>query len=68
MSNDPKQKHVLIYLVSIIHWIGTGVTLGYIHYVVKFSPLSLLAIFVACLLILPPIIRVVDSEELNKDE
>jgi hypothetical protein len=68
MSKEPEQKHVLIYLTSIIHWIGAGVTLGYVHYIVKFSPLSLLAIFVGCLLLLPPIVRIVNSSELDKDE
>ncbi len=68
MSKEPEQRHVLIYLTSIIHWIGAGVTLGYIHYVVRFSPAVILAILVLCLLILPPIVRVVNSSELDKDE
>lgn len=68
MSQEPEQKHVLIYLTSIIHWIGVGATIGYIHYTVNLSPAVILAILVLCFLVLPPIIRIVDSSELDKDE
>jgi len=68
MSKEPEQRHVLIYLTSIIHWIGAGVTLGYIHSVVSFSAPVIVALVVLCLLILPPIVRVVNSSELDKDE
>lgn len=66
MSKEPKQKHVLIYLVSIIHWVGAGVTIGLLHSLFHLPAIAVVSLLILCFLVLPPIVQVVDGDE--KDE
>jgi hypothetical protein len=62
MQKQPEKKHVVIYLVSLIHWIGTGVTLGLINSFFNPPVLVIVGLLILAFLFLPPIFRVVEGE------
>lgn len=63
MQKKPEQKHVVIYLVSIIHWIGAGITIGLINSLVNPPVLVTVGLLILAYFFLPPIVRVVDGED-----
>ncbi len=66
MSQEPEKKHILIYLVSIIHWIGAGSVIGLLYSFGVLPPIAIFSLIVLCFFVLPPIIRVVDGDELDE--
>jgi len=68
MSQEPEKKHVLIYLVSIIHWVGTFTAIGLIHSLFGLPAIVLVSLIILAFLVLPPIFRIVDDKDLQDDE
>lgn len=66
MSKEPEKKHILIYLVSIIHWVGAGVTIGLIHSLFNLPTIAIVSLIILCFLVLPPIVRIVDGDDLDE--
>lgn len=67
MSREPEKKHVFIYLVAIIHWMGAGITIGLISHFLNLSALAVACLLVVTALFLPPIFRVVDGKDLDDE-
>lgn len=66
MSKEPEQKHILIYLTSIIHWVGAGGLIGLLYSYGVLPPIAVFSLIVLCFLVLPPIVRIVDGDELDE--
>lgn len=63
MSKEPEQRHIFIYLTSIIHWVGAGVTIGLLYSLFNIPVIAVVSLLILCFLVLPPIVRVVDGDE-----
>lgn len=66
MSKEPQQRHVLIYLTSIIHWVGSGGVIGLLYSYGVLPPIAVFSLIALCFLVLPPIVRIVDGDELDE--